>query len=305
MRSSSNEYSLQMPRFSISQITTLTSAFAGDVRTYRAAGADALGVWELKLTPGEDERSLELLAESGLGSASAVPLVPSILPLPLMDGPAEPGERVDAICASLHRLAPFRPSGVVCLTGPAQRLDADRARAIVVDALQTIGDEAERAGVRVGLEPVNRVGGDDWTIVSTIPDAVELLDDADRPALGLQFDTWHLWNTDGLLESIERERERFVGVHVADWREPTRSWADRVLPGDGVADLPAILGALDRARWDGYYDVEIFSDNGTFGQAWPDSLWDEPAESLARRAREAFDRTWETRNREPAEQVSP
>jgi sugar phosphate isomerase/epimerase len=294
-----------MRRFSISQITTLTASFADDIVTYADAGADGIGIWELKLPPGGDAEALEQLEASGLGSAAAIPLIPSILPLPLMEGPSDPAARVDAICASLNRLAPFRPSGIVCLTGPAQELAPDKAREIVVEGLRTIGDEAERTGVRVGLEPINRVGGEDWTIVSSIPDAVELLDAADRQALGLQFDTWHLWNTDTLFDDIERERRRFTGVHVADWREPTRSWADRVLPGDGVAELPTILGALDRAGWDGFYDVEIFSDNGTFGNAWPNSLWDIASEDLARRARRSFAGVWEARNREPQEQVSP
>jgi sugar phosphate isomerase/epimerase len=292
-------------RFSISQVTTLTSSFAEDLESYGAAGADAVGVWELKLADGGDSEALERLEASGLGSAAAVPWIPSILPLPLMEGTAEPQERVEALCASLHRLAPFRPSGIVCLTGPAQELDRDEAREVVVDGLRTIGAEAERAGVRVGLEPINTVGGENWTIVSSIPEAVQLLEEADRPALGIQFDTWHLWNTESLLEDIEREVGRFLGVHVADWREPTRGWADRVLPGKGVADLPAIFGALERAGWDGFYDLEIFSDNGTFGNAWPDSLWDVPCADLARRGREAFERVWEARIRERVDPVSP
>ena len=294
-----------MRRFSISQVTTLTSSFAEDLETYRKAGARGIGVWELKLPEGGDAEALERLEASGLGSAAAVPLIPSILPLALMEGPNEPQARVEAFCASLHRLAPFRPSGVVCLTGPAQGRDPDEVRQLVVDGLRTIGAEAERAGVRVGLEPINRVGGENWTIVSSIPEAVELLEAADRPALGLQFDTWHLWNTETLLQDIEREAGRFVGVHVADWREPTRSWADRVLPGDGVAGLPAIVRALDRAGWEGFYDLEIFSDNGTFGSAWPDSLWDVQCADVARRGREAFRRVWETRIREPVDEVSP
>jgi sugar phosphate isomerase/epimerase len=293
-----------MPPFSISQITTLTASFADDVAAYRGAGADGIGIWELKLPEGGDAHALEELDASGLGSAAAVPVIPSILPLPLLEGPAEPAARVEAICSSLHRLAPFRPSGIVCLTGPAQELDRDRAVEIVVDGLRVIGDEAERAGVRIGLEPVNSIGGEDWTIVSTIQAAVELLEAADAPAVGLQFDTWHLWNTGSLLEDIERESHRFVGVHVADWRRPTRSWADRVLPGDGVADLPAILRALERAGWDGFYDVEIFSDNGTFGNAWEDALWDAAPDDLARRARASFARVWDRRIREPAEEVS-
>jgi sugar phosphate isomerase/epimerase len=287
------------PLFSISEITTMPASFEEDLRAYAEAGADAIGVWEMKLPEGGDAAALELLEASGLGSAAAVLAIPSILPLPLLEGPEEPAARVEAICASLHRLAPFEPTGVVCLTGPGEDRDT------VVEGLRTIGEEAERAGVRVGLEPVNSIGGEDWTMISSLPEAVELIDEADRPALGIQFDTWHLWNTPTLLEDIERYADRFVGVHVADWREPTRTWADRVLPGDGMTDLPAILGALDRAGWEGHYDLEIFSDNGAFGNPWPDSLWDVPAAELARRGRKAFERVWEARNRTPVDPVSP
>jgi sugar phosphate isomerase/epimerase len=287
------------PPFSISQITTLAATFESDLRAYAAAGVDGIGIWEIKLPEGGDDQALEQLEASGLGRAAAVPAVPSILPLPLMEGPADPRERIDAICASVHRLARFEPSSVVCLTGPGDDRDT------VVEGLRTIGDEAARAGVRIGLEPINRIGGEDWTSISSLQEAAELLDDADRQALGIQFDSWHVWNTAEVVEEIERHAHRFVGVHIADWREPTRGWADRVLPGDGVADLPALLGTLERAGWDGFYDLEIFSDNGTFGNAWPGSLWDIPEEELARRGKEAFERAWSARNRTPLDQVSP
>jgi sugar phosphate isomerase/epimerase len=216
-----------------------------------------------------------------------------------MEGPGDPQERVDAICASVHRLANLGAPAIVCLTGPGDDRDT------VVEGLRTIADEAQRAGVRIGLEPINRVGGEDWTTISALDEAAELIDDADHPALGIQFDTWHVWNTPNVVDDIARYRDRIVGVHVADWREPTRKWADRVLPGDGVGDVPRLLGALDEAGWDGYYDVEIFSDNGMFGDAWPDSLWDVPADELARAAKEAFERVWGARNRTKVDQVSP
>ena len=287
------------PPFSISQITTLAATFESDLRAYAAAGVDGIGIWEIKLPEGGDDQALEQLEASGLGRAAAVPAVPSILPLPLMEGPADPRERIDAICASVHRLARFEPSSVVCLTGPGDDRDT------VVEGLRTIGDEAARAGMRIGLEPINRLGGENWTSISSLQEAAELLDDADRQALGIQFDSWHVWNTPELVDEIERHAHRFVGVHIADWRDPTRGWADRVLPGDGVADLPALLGTLERAGWNGFYDLEIFSDNGTFGNAWPGSLWDVPEEELARRGKEAFERAWSARNRTPLDQVSP
>jgi sugar phosphate isomerase/epimerase len=283
------------PRFSISQVSTLTASFADDVRAYAAAGVGGVGVWELKLGDGPDGEALEQLEASGLGSATAVPLVPSILPLPLLLGPEAPEPRIESLCASVHRLAPFEPSAVLCFTGPAGDRDPDEARALVVQGLRTIASEAESAGVRLALEPFQREGIEDWSIVNTLGEAAELVAEVGGDVLGIQFDVWHLWNTPELLEEIPRHAHLLAGVHVNDWREPTRGWADRVLPGDGTADLPAILGVLEEVGWDGFYDLEIFSDNGAFGSAYADSLWDLDAVELARRGRGAFFNCWSKR----------
>ena len=257
-----------MPRYSISQITTVTQSFADDLDAYRAAGADGIGIWESKLA----DDSLERFRASGLEAAAAVPAVPSILPLPLMEGPADPGERVEAICAGIRRLAPFEPACVLFLTGPGDD------RAAVLDGIRAIADEGERAGVRVALEPIQREFGHFWTIVSSLDEGAQLLDEAGRPNLGLMYDSWHLWNQP--VEQIERHRQRIAAVHVADWREPTRNTNDRVLPGDGVVEFAPIVEAL---RWEGLYDLEIFSD-----PELPGSLWREDPRELARRGMEAL-----------------
>jgi sugar phosphate isomerase/epimerase len=284
-----------LPPFSISQVSSLPATFADDVRAYAEAGADAIGVWELKLGEGPDDEALEQLAASGLGSASAVPGVPSILPLPHFEGPEEPSERIEALCSSVHRLAAFGPTCVVCITGPAGGRDPDAARSLAVEGLRTVADEAASAGVRLALEPFQREGIEDWSLVNTLADAAALIAEIGRPNVGIQFDVWHLWNTSDLAAEIERHIGLIAGVHVNDRREPTRSWVDRALPGEGVADVPAILGALERAGWRGYYDVEVFSDNGAFGSAYPDSLWDLAPVELARRARESFSHCWQER----------
>jgi sugar phosphate isomerase/epimerase len=284
----------QLPPFSISQVTTLTASFADDLRAYAGAGVDGIGVWELKLGEGSDEQAREQLAASGLGSATAVPAVPSVLPLPLLPGPEDPEQRIASLCASVHRLAGFAPDAVLCFTGPAGDRDPDEARGIAVDGLGTLAREAESAGVRLALEPFQRQGVEDWSLISSLGEAAELIEEIGSDVLGIQFDVWHLWNSD-VLEELPRYAHLIAGVHVNDWREPTRGWADRVLPGEGAADLPAILGVLEDVGWKGFYDLEIFSDNGAFGNTYPDSLWDLDAAELARRGRESFTQCWSNR----------
>jgi sugar phosphate isomerase/epimerase len=276
-----------MPRFAISQITTLPASFEDDLRAYREAGAEGIGIWEIKLREGEEEAQLAALRESGLASTAAIPAVPSIAPLPI-PGPDDPAERVDAYCAGLRRLAPFEPTAVVLLTGPGER-------EVVVGGLRTIAGEARMLGLTIALEPYGRFEGEQWTIVNTLAEGAELIDEAGvADSVGLLFDTWHLWDSE-LEADLDAHAHRIVGVHVCDVRDPTRSFADRLLPGDGVAEIPRILGLVDRAGWDGFYELEIFSDNGAFGHAHPDSLWDVPADELARRGREAFLACWERR----------
>ena len=254
---------------SICQFTMLPASFEDDVAAYRAAGAEGIGICELKLAQGREDEQRRLVQASGLAVTACVPAVPSILPLPLMAGPDDRGERVEAIEAAIRRLAPFEPTCVFFLTGPGDDRDA------LVEGIRSVADAGREAGVRVALEPMQREVAQYWTSVSSLGEAAALADEAGRADVGLLFDTWHLWNQPNLLDEIARYRDRILGVHVADWRRPTRNTNDRVLPGDGVVDLNSILAAL---AWDGFHDLEIFSDSDL-----PDSLWKLDPPDLARR----------------------
>ena len=247
---------------SISQITTVAASFAEDLDAYRAAGADGIGIWEMKLA----DDSLERFRAGRLKASTAVTEVPSILPLPLMPGPEDPAIRVEAIRAGIRRLAPFEPSCVLFLTGPGDDREA------ILEGLREIAEEGARSGVPVALEPIQREFADFWTIVSSLDEAAALIDESGAD-VGLMYDSWHLWREP--LEQIERHRDRIRGVHLADWREPTRNTNDRVLPGEGVIEFGPILEAL---RWDGLYDLEIFSD-----AELADSLWRQEPRGLAER----------------------
>ncbi len=278
------------PRFSVSEFSTMPLSFEEDLAAYAAGGSEGIGLAEAKLPEGQDSESLAKLRESGLKATICLPTMLSVLPLPPFPGPDDPQERVESLCASVRRLAQFDPEVVLCLTGPAGDRDPAEARRIAVEGLRDVARTAQEVGVRVALEPIHASARDDFTMVDNIPDAVDLVEEVGLP-MGVIFDTWHLWDTPDVLDHIRAHAHRFPAVHVNDWRDPTRGWDDRALPGEGIMDLPAIFGALEAGGFDGWYEMEIFST-----ETYPDSLLKlEPAE-LVRRGKEGFLKAWEARH---------
>ncbi|MDW8310564.1 MAG: sugar phosphate isomerase/epimerase family protein, partial [Verrucomicrobiales bacterium] len=259
-------------------------------------GVEGIGICEFKLPPSrQDGAALRAFRDSGLSASLCVPATLSILPLPRMPGPKDPRERIAAMSAGLRRLAAFGPAACVCLTGPAgARLEAE-ARRLVVHGLREVARVAADLGLRLALEPVHPSIRQDWSLICTLPETLELLDEVGEPNLGVLFDTWHLGDAPDVLQAAQRHAARIFGVHINDRRNPTRSWKDRALPGEGTLNLPAILGALDAGGYHGWYDLEIFSDDGAFGDAYEDSLWKLPARELVRRGRAGFLRAWRQR----------
>ena len=264
-------------KLSLSEISTVNALFEEDVLAYAAAGFDGIGIWEMKL-PDDDAANVGLIRDAGLGVASCVPTVPSILPLriPGMEGPPSPRERVDALCASMHRLAAYEPECVLVLTGPA--IDSS-SRSVVIAGLHEIAEAAALAGVRLGLEPAHPDQHEVVSFVNWIADALALLDEAGLDDVGLMADTYNLWLEKP--DALAAVASRVTGLHVADVpAEPERT--DRVLPGEGGTRSAEHVAALRAAGWDGYLDVEIFST--------PTGFWALPADEAARRAHAAISR---------------
>ena len=260
-------------RLALSEISTVNATFAEDVAAYAAAGFDAIGIWEFKL-PDDDEANRALLREHGLAVANCVPAVPTILQLgiPGMEGPADPKERINALCTSVRRLAAYEPESVLCLTGPLGAQDTDEARDIVIEGLRHVAAAADAAGVNLALEPAHRAQRETTSFVNSIEDAVSILHDAALDHVSLLLDVYHLWDDPAVWDLIARASYRIAGVHVSDWpSEPGRT--DRVLPGEGVGRTRELVDALALSGWDGSLDVEIFSE--------PDRFWSLPADEAA------------------------
>ena len=219
-----------------------------------------------------DDGALEAVRASGLHVTNCVPLVPSILPNAVVEGPDDVEERVASMCASMSRLASLEPDCVLCLTGPGAAVD----RPTIVDGLRRVAAAATDAGVPLGLEPIHVSQREQLSIVTTIPETLELLDEAGLPEVGIMVDLWHVGDTPEIERLLAENVGRITGVHVAE-RLPGRD--DRGLPGPRCAEL---MRVLHDAGWRGAWDVEIFGDPER-----DDSLWSLPVGEAARQAHAA------------------
>jgi sugar phosphate isomerase/epimerase len=278
------------PPFSISETTTYPATFEEDLAAYKSAGVDGIGIWEFKLPKGQDSRSIDALRASGLPATICVPDVPCILPDAYFREPRDPKERRKALCASIRRLAAFEPVGVMVLSGaPSDNPTTDRHT--IVEGLKAAADTAGEVGVELGFESIRRDAG---SIIWTLPETLGILEDIGAPNMRVIFDAWHFWDLPNIVNDLQKYADRFICIQVNDRRNP-RSWADRLLPGDGDLDLPGFFGALESGGFKGWYDLEVFSDNGMWGNAYPDSLYNLKTTEVAKRAVAGFRKEWDKR----------
>ena len=184
-----------------------------------------------------------------------------------MEGPDDPAERVEAIRAGIARLAPFEPECVLFLTGPGDDREAI-ARGHPRDRRR--GPRAGRAG-RARADPAR----------------VRAL------LVGRQ-----LAGRGGRADRRGRRRRRPAVRHVAPLERAARARSSATATGSAAstsptgasrpatrttACCPATASSTSarsstRSRWDGFYDLEIFSDAELDG-----SLWREDPRELAAR----------------------
>jgi sugar phosphate isomerase/epimerase len=279
------------PPFSISETTTYPATLEEDLAAYKAAGVDGIGIWEFKLPKGEDARSIEAVRVSGLQATICVPDVPCIMPDSYFREPRDPIARRKELCASIRRFAAFKPVGVMILSGaPGDNPVADRRT--VVEGMKAAADTAGEVGLELGFEAIRKDAG---SMISTLPETLGIIEDIGAPNIRVIFDAWHFWDLPGIVNDLRKYADRFLCIQINDRRQPPRSWADRLLPGDGELDLPGFFGALDAGGFRGWYDLEVFSDDGRWGAAYPDSLYKLKPVDVAKRSVAGFRKAWDKR----------
>lgn len=263
-----------------------------DIEQIGRAGFDGIGLWEGKFGDVDDGRIVESLAEHDLAAAFCVPRVWTILPVPF-NRPGElrdPRERVDAMCESIPRLAKFDPEVIVI--GPGVSGDAANPAGpieAVHKGLGRVADVAAEHGLQIGFELLAERRG---CPIATLPEIVDFIDDVGRENVGVMWDVWHSWCEPDVHERVRSYAHRINSVHINDVQVEERTSFDRALPGEGRGEAGRLIAALLEGGYDGWWEIEVFSDDGTFGMELSDSLWKLPPDEFLRRARAAFDATF-------------
>ena len=124
------------------------------------------------------------------------------------------------------------------------RADAERR---FLDVARELADYAEPRGVTLVLEPVNRY---EINFVNSVSEGAALLARLGSSRFALMPDLFHMNIEDPSLGGeLERYAEQVAYVHFAD--------SNRLAPGQGHTDFPAVLNSLRQMRYDGWISIEI------------------------------------------------
>ena len=149
---------------------------------------------------------------------------------------------------------------LVCGADPGQSLIECRKQ--IQDGIANCLDHAKTAGVKLAVEPLHPVYAGDRSAINTLEQANDMAEALDSPFVGVAIDVYHLWWDPQLELQIARcgKKHNIFAFHICDWKTPTLDVLnDRGLMGEGCINIKQIRGWVEAAGFDGYNEVEIFS----------------------------------------------
>lgn len=149
---------------------------------------------------------------------------------------------------------------LMVISGGLEGAAWDDAARVYTDAYAALVPEAAAAGCKLAIEVIHPLRRD-LSFIHTLADARRLA----RPAGvrgGYLLDLWHSGWEPRLLDTIAVDaRRRIHAVQLSDYKAVTLRTLDRALLGRGILPLRGILATLERNGYQGWYEIEIVSED--------------------------------------------
>lgn len=257
----------------IHQATTRKAGFRTAIEAYAKAGFRTVELWLPKLDEALQSASLSeirrMLRDEGLKPVSAGG-VPNLF----YPRPAERERRTAELRKRLEQLSELDvPRLVSASTVREAGVKAEDFRA-AIDLARQIGDIAGKFKITIMPEFLKFS-----TFLGSLTSVLELCREAEHSYVRPMLDTFHFYAGISKLEDLDLLRPgELIHLHVADVpahipRE-LLSDGDRILPGEGLIPLSAMLAKLKGKGYRGCVSLELFNPQ----------LWEEEPLTLARKA---------------------
>ncbi len=246
-------------RLSIHQVTLLQQCSTPQfVAALSRNGIPATSLWRDKTREYGVEKTARLVSDNGIALSGYC--FGGLITSPV---PAEAAGARDDVRRALDEAAAVGAPCLVFVAGgidPRDKSIVD-ARARALDGVADLVAHARSVGVRIALEPLHPMICAMRSVLSTVRLANEWCDRLGADDIvGIAVDTYAVWWDPELEAEIARAGKRICSFHVSDWLADTQDLRlDRGMMGDGVIDLPALRRMVEAAGYDGYVEVEIFS----------------------------------------------
>lgn len=244
-----------LARLSFNQITVDPWTLEQAVHNCVNAEVSNIAVWRHKLN-GDVSRAAALIRHSGLRVSSLCRGGYFSAPTP-----EERQRRIADNRMAIEEAATLGAPVLVIVSGPPDGQSLVDARAAVIDGLSEVLPDAEKAGIVLGIEPLHPMYAAERSVVVTLKQANDIVEQLSSPAAGIVVDTFHVWWDPELATEINRARSKIAAFHVSDWPVPLPGiLMGRAMMGDGIIELRRVRELVDSTGYHGPIEVEIFNE---------------------------------------------
>ena len=246
-----------LKKLCIHTITTKPWEIEQSSEAFAEAGIGGISVWRQALEGRDIVKTGERLRKDGLEVVALVRggFFPS----------ASPKNRElsyeDNILA-LEEAAAVGAPMVVLVCGAEPDYSLSKSRDQILTGIEKLIPRAEELGVKLAIEPLHPMYADTRSAINTMGQANDMAEALDSPFVGVAVDVYHLWWDPNLEKEIKRcgKNNNLLAFHICDWKYPVEDILnDRGLMGEGCINIPQIRGWVEEAGFNGFNEVEIFS----------------------------------------------